>query len=195
MKRIDLIPQEAKRITLGVWIRGQIRSGISKLLAVVIILLAILTLWQMSAHWRYKLAIATQKKKINKLQIQLNNDQSLYTQIEKEKEAIEKKKKYIEQRIVLLEEAQEAKIAWSTALVRLSRLVPQRVWVNKISLNKDVITIEGTTFDHALISRFMSRLDESKYFENTSFNYTQQARLVDQPVVNFEVTTHLLRGL
>ena len=76
-------------------------------------------------------------------------------------------------------------------MAHLSELVPQDLWINKVALNKDLITITGTTFDNAIVSRFMARLDESDYFKDTSFNYTQKAKLTDKPAIDFEVTTHI----
>ncbi len=192
MKRINLIPHEARKVDVKAWIKACFSKGrSSKIIAATLIFFVLLFIWHGTAIFRYRLNITAQKKKIKKLQVQLKEENIACRQIQEQREKLQLQKKHIEQRLFFLQEAEKERIEWSAVLAHLSNLVPQAMWVNEASFNKDIITISGATLDNALVSKFMARLDESEYFQGTSFNYTQKAKLTDRPVINFEVTTHL----
>jgi len=193
MKRINLIPPEAKKITPKRWLKAYLlKSRTSRLVAVVVIVFIFVNIWQATSLLRYRFAINQGKKNIVKLQAKLTQSQNAYAQIKSQKQEIDKKSRRIEEKFKILQQTQGERIAWAKVLAHLSELVPQDLWIDKVTLNKDLVTLVGTTFDNAIVSRFMARLDESKYFQDTSFNYTQKAKLTDKPVINFEVTTHIV---
>lgn len=193
MKRINLIPPEAKKITPKRWLKAYLlKSRTSRLVAVVVIVFIFVNIWQATSLLRYRFAINQGKKNIVKLQAKLTQSQNAYAQIKSQKQEIDKKSRRIEEKFKILQQTQGERIAWAKVLAHLSELVPQDLWIDKVTLNKDLVTLVGTTFDNAIVSRFMARLDESKYFQDTSFNYTQKAKLTDKPVINFEVTTDIV---
>jgi len=193
MKRINLIPAEAKKITPQKWLKAHIfKSRTSRLLAIAAVVFVFLTFWQATAILRYNFAITQGKKNIAKLQAKLVQSQNIFAEINSQRQEAEKESRRIEEKFKLLQQAQGERLAFAKVLARLSELVPQDLWINKVSLNKELVTLDGTTFDNAIVSRFMARLDESDYFKETSFNYTQKAKLTDKPVINFEVTTHIV---
>lgn len=193
MKRINLIPEEAKKITPKKWLKICLfKSRTSRLISLAVIFFIFINLWQATSLLRYKFAITQGKKNINRLQVKLIRDQNTYTGIKTQKEGIERKIKRIEEKFKILQQAKGERLVWAKVLAHLSELIPQDLWINKVKLNKEQITLLGTTFDNAIVSRFMARLDESDYFKETSFNYTQKAKLTDKPVINFEVTTHIV---
>lgn len=193
MKRINLIPPEAKKITPKRWLKVYLlKSRTSRLVALIVIVFIAVNIWQATSLLRYRFAINQGKKNIIKLQAKLTQSQNIYAQIKSQKQEIEKETKRIEEKFKILQQAHGERIAWAKVLAYLSELAPQDLWVDKVTLNKDLITLAGTTFDNAIVSRFMARLDESAYFKDTSFNYTQKAKLTDKPVINFEVTTHIV---
>jgi Tfp pilus assembly protein PilN len=193
VKRINLIPPEAKKITPKRWLKAYLlKSRTSRLLAVAVIVFIFVNLWQATSLLRYKFSVSQSKKNINKLQLKLTQSQNAYAQIKSKRQEIDKEIKRIEEKFKILQQAQGERIAWAKVLAHLSELVPQDLWIDKVALNKDLVTLTGTTFDNAIVSRFMARLDESDYFKDTSFNYTQKAKLTDKPVINFEITTHIV---
>jgi Tfp pilus assembly protein PilN len=159
---------------------------------VAVIVFIFVNLWQATSLLRYKFSVSQSKKNINKLQLKLTQSQNAYAQIKSKRQEIDKEIKRIEEKFKILQQAQGERIAWAKVLAHLSELVPQDLWIDKVALNKDLVTLTGTTFDNAIVSRFMARLDESDYFKDTSFNYTQKAKLTDKPVINFEITTHIV---
>ncbi len=193
MKRINLIPPEAKKVTPKRWLKVYIfKSRASRLAALTVIFFVFLNLWQATSLFRYRFAINQDKKNIVKLQAKLTQSQNAYAQIKSQRQEIDRETKRIEEKFKILQQARGERIAWAKVLAHLSELVPQDLWIDKVTLNKDLVTLAGTTFDNAIVSRFMARLDESDYFKETSFNYTQKAKLTDKPVINFEVTTHIV---
>jgi Tfp pilus assembly protein PilN len=193
VKRINLIPPEAKKITPKRWLKAYLlKSRTSRLLAVAVIVFIFINLWQATSLLRYKFAVRQSKKNIAKLQLKLTQSQNAYAQIKSQRQEIDKETRRIEEKFKILQQAQGERIAWAKVLAHLSELVPQDLWIDKVTLNKDLVTLAGTTFDNVIVSRFMARLDESDYFKDTSFNYTQKAKLTDKPVINFEITTHIV---
>ena len=193
MKRINLIPPEAKKIRPNKWLKVYIfKTRTSQFTALTVVLFVFLNLWQATSLLRYKFAVGQGKKNITKLQLKLVQSQDAYAKIKNQKQEIGRETKRIEEKFKILQQAQGERLAWAKVLAHLSELVPHDLWIDKVILNKDLITLVGTTFDNAIVSRFMARLDESKYFQETSFNYTEKAKLTDKPVINFEVTTHIV---
>jgi len=192
VRRINLIPPEAKKITPRRWLKAYIfKTRASRLMVLTLMLFIFLNLWQATSLLRYKFAVRQGKKSIGKLQVKLTQSQNVYAQIKIQKQEIDKETRRIEEKFKILQQAQGERITWAKVLAHLSELVPQDLWIGKVTLNKDLVTLAGTTFDNAIVSRFMASLDESDYFKETSFNYTQKAKLTDKPVINFEVTTHI----
>lgn len=192
MKRINLMPLEAKRITPKKWLKAHLfKSRAMRLIALGAIVFIFINLWQATSLLRYKFAIIQNKKNIANLQEKLTQSQDIHIQIKNQKQAIDKEIGRIEEKFKILQQARQELFAWAEVLAQVSRLVPEDLWINKIRLNRELITLSGTTFDNAIVSNFMAKIDESDYFEETSFNYTQKSKLEDRPIVNFEVTTHI----
>ncbi len=53
----------------------------------------------------------------------------------------------------------------SRSLVSLSRIMVEDIWLNKISLQGETMSLSGVMLDVGLISPMMSRLEESNYFK------------------------------
>ena len=193
MRRINLIPEEAKKITPRKWLKTRLlKSRTLRIISLVVIALILINLWQSTSLLRHRFAIASGKKKINELRTKVLRSRNVYDQTRQQKEGTEKEIKRIEEKFRLLQRVRAERTAWAVVLAHLSELVPENLWINKTTLNKKLISIIGTTFDNEVVSRFMELLDESDYFENTSFNYTQKKKLTDKAVINFEVTTNVV---
>ena len=185
MKRVNLIPSE--KHALSFFAEKQRKKMILGLLLFV----GICFLWQTTMIVRYQGHIVRKKRALKELQATLTKATSSFETMQAKQALLEKERKTIEQRLALLKESKRENIPWSKVLLQLGELVPKEMGLRKISLNKDVITIEGTTVDNAVISDFMIKLDDNKYFQNTTFRYTQKAK---EEGVEFEVATHLTPG-
>jgi len=193
MKRIDLIPQEAKKITPKKWLRTYfLKSRTLRITVIALTLLIFINIWQVTSILRYRIAITSGKKNILKLKAKVNESQSALAELKGERESVEREIKRIEGKLEALIQTHRERYVWAEVLKRLSKLVPRDLWINKLRLNKELVTIAGTTFSNALVSDFMTRLDESDYFRETSFNYTEKTKLTGRSVIDFEVTTHVV---
>ena len=186
MKRVNLIPREKNRI--GFFAEQQRK----KMLLGLLLFAGICFLWQTTMIVRYQQHIVRKKRAVKELQAALTKATSLHEDIQAKKTLSEKEKKTIAQRLALLKESKKENIPWSKILLQLGELVPPEMWLKKITLSKDAITIEGTTLDNAIMSDFMIKLDEDKYFQNTTFRYTQKAK---EQGVEFEIATYLTPGM
>lgn len=193
MKRINLLPPEAKKITPKKWLKAYLlKSRTWRLVALAVVFFVFLNLWQVTSLLRYKFSASLGKKNIVKLQAKATQSQNIYSQIKNQKQEVDKEAKRLEEKFKVLQEAQTERPVWAKVLAHLSELIPENLWINKVKLDKEAVTLVGTTFDNAIVSQFMAKLDASEYFTQTSFTYTQKAKLSDQPVMNFEVTTHIV---
>jgi len=194
MKRINLISPETRRLGLSLWLKAEFSKSRSSLLAVsVFILILILSLWQGTALLRCRLAIESQKTAIENNKKQLEAAVAQQREITRKRAALAKRKKHVEERLSLLREAGSRGVEWSEVLAHLSGLLPDALWIDRISLEEPAITIAGTAANNTIVSDFMTRIDDSKYFKDTAFNYTRKAEFDKKPVVDFEITTLLTK--
>lgn len=193
MKRTNLIPEEARKVTFKKRLQIRIlKSPVSRTVAAIVALFIFMNFWQGTAIFRHRLAVRQGKNNILRLQLKLAETQNTYAQLNVQKQLIDTEAKQIESRLLTLQQIQTGRLIWAKVLVNLSQLLPPELWVNRVTLNKELITIAGTTVDNVVVSKFMARLDESEFFRDTGFNYTQKAELTDKAVINFEITTHVV---
>ena len=195
IKRINLIPAEARILSFqGVLKKYFLKSRFHSIAGTVIFLLVFIYLFQVVSSVRYSVRIALQKKNIKKLESELSLTKEKQKALRKEKDVVDEENKGIQKRIAFLEGAKGEATKWSQVLLRLSKLTPADLWISKVYLGKDMITVDGTTINNAKVSAFMADLDTSGFFKDTSFNFTQKKEKKDSPtVITFEVTTHLNR--
>lgn len=199
MKRINLIPPEARRLSAPGWIGKYLfRSPMLRLAIFSILILFSIFIYQASISVRYRIKISLQKRSLKTLEAELARSQDEQRQIRGKIDAIEQESKNLEKKTSFLEKAKQEAVKWSEVLLCLSKFIPPDLWLGKICLNKQMITINGTTLNNSRISDFMVRLDESGYFKATSFNFTQKKRDSDErlkefPVIDFEITTQLAK--
>lgn len=193
MKRINLIPEEAKRVTAAKWVKSFfLKSRLSRLSVLAAAVFVIFNIYQTGSLLRYKVVISLGKKQVNQMLEKLSAAQDDSAKIKIQAEQVARQEKYTQDKLDVLLAARTERIAWAGTLERISRLLPENLWVNKVIMNKQLITIAGTTFDNEVVGKFMSGLDESGYFRQTSFNYTKKSDMAGQAVIDFEVTTHLV---
>lgn len=193
MKRINLIPDEAKKSALGRRLKDFVfKSAFSRVAASVVIFFMLIVFWRAGLIIRYKVLIAGGKNSIKALQAKLVDAQAEYADLRRQRQGVEKETGSIAGKLNMLKAIRAQDIAWASILERLSRLLPDNLWVNKVVLNNDSVTIVGATFDNSIVSKFMSGLDDSGYFKDTGFTYTKKTEMGDRPVIDFEVNTHLV---
>jgi len=192
MQHINLIPPEARKISIASRLRRYLfKSALFRIIISVFVFLSSISIYEVYAIAKYKGKISLQKNKIKQLESQLEDCRHLQETILKEKEKLLGENKYFQRRISFLEEEKKKAIKSSEILSVLSKSFPSDLWLNKISLKKDLVTLNGQTFDNSKISDFMERLERTGYFGTVSFNFIQKSK--DKSIIDFEVTTHFAR--
>lgn len=187
MKRINLIPldiQKQKRASIK-------RKGIVLAGGLSVLVLAGYLYGQYLTVGKLRTAVAQKEEKIEDLQKVLEDKKNIYELAQKEIEALDLERKVFLKRIELLDSKSSKGKAVSNALVSISELIPEDIWLKRIVLNDDTISIQGETLDNTIVSQFMKELDKHEIFEKTDFNYIQKVEEELRTYVDFEITAHI----
>jgi len=136
-------------------------------------------------------AVSKNKVKARDLEVELANKRIEFEENSKALENIELEKKIVLQRIELLDSKSSRGKAVSSVLVSVSELIPEEIWLKKIILNDDEISIKGETLDNTIVSKFMRDLDTHKIFEKTDFKYIQKVETELRTFIDFEITSRI----
>ncbi len=184
MKRINLISSAS-------W-KGQRfwKTRLTIIVALFIFSFIARSFWQVSAVSRYKEKVSKGEKVFAEMQSRAVALENEIEQIQKERNEKNKDTICLQNRLFFLKQVKENGVKWAPILTELGKIIPQQVWMKKISLTDMLITLKGSGFNNNAISEFMVALEDNSYFQNTSFNYTQKAK-GDSKIINFELTTSL----
>ena len=190
MRRINLITRSVskKQAEWRTLPKNRIWFGVISVFVIMGLVFLGQSLWIMSLRIR----IPRQQKAIQNDEANLIEQQSAVTKAEEQRKRIRENSKRLEGKLRVIRMSRSRQIDFSEVLKTLSEYVPSDLWIDKVTLDQNQITIIGTTLDNIKVSQFMERLDTSEAFERTGFNYTEKIDLDGRPLINFEVTTHIL---
>ena len=190
MRRINLITRSVskKQAEWRTLPKNRIWFGVISVFVIMGLVFLGQSLWIMSLRIR----IPRQQKSIQNDEVNLIEQQSAVTKAEEQRKRIRENSKRLEGKLRVIRMSRSRQIDFSEVLKTLSEYVPSDLWIDKVMLDQNQITITGTTLDNIKVSQFMERLDTSVTFERTGFNYTEKTDLDGRPLINFEVTTHIL---
>lgn len=190
MRRINLITRSVskKQAEWRTLPKNRIWFGVISVFVIMGLVFLGQSLWIMSLRIR----IPRQQKAIQNDEANLIEQQSAVTKAEEQRKRIRENSKRLEGKLRVIRMSRSRQIDFSEVLKTLSEYVPSDLWIDKMTLDQNQITIIGTTLDNIKVSQFMERLDTSETFERTGFNYTEKTDLDGRPLINFEVTTHIL---
>ena len=185
MKRINLLPTERKAANT-VHENKYLRLTV----ALFVLFIAVLA-WQMTVILRYNYQISTQKENIKTLLKESKKNQAVYGELSKQKTSMTQRKEQIFQRVSLLQEARRRSYDSTDVLLHFSDVVPDAVWLKELVLQETTLMISGTTLNNQDVTEFMMRLDQSKDFRQTAFNYMQKAKSDDRELVDFQLKSQI----
>lgn len=194
MKRFNLIPKQGKR-GHPVFFSGIISKKwkFNRIAALILILAASVTLPNFISKRRGDNVVKT-RKQIEEMKGEVSRLQGRRLQLTKDYDLLMKKKLVADQRLQYLKEAKLDKPGeLSQALVYLPTLIPQEIWINKLTISRDGVVINGSTLDNQAVSRFMDSLNKSDRFKGSSFNFTQKNEAGTSTLYNFEIATNLIK--
>ena len=190
MKRMNLLPEEVRKLTSMEWFQKVCLSNrIFQICVLGIFFLVVVSVIQTSAVNRNKKQLSVLKNEFRQTEKELDENKKVYEFLVEKQKNEKQKQKILVRRLDILETALEERANWTAALAELSEVVPGNLWFKKISLRSDQLILQGTALNNAIITSFMKSLDNSKVFKDTSFNYTRRGEKKASELINFEVTT------
>ena len=195
MKRINLIPPEARKLSGFKRLKKFIVESYIAAFSLFLLFLFISGyIYNISLSISYRRKILSKEEKINKLEKEIVNRTRLREQRKHEAEKIAEENKYLQRRLTFLIEAKKKTVKWPEVLFVINKTTLPDMWLTKISLNREEITIKGTTTSNLKVSDFMNNLEKSGYFKSTTFTFTQKDETkTGKRVIDFEVITQLNR--
>ena len=139
-------------------------------------------------------AILKTKQQTEAMKTEINRLQARRLQSSKDYDSLMKKKLAADERLQYLKDSRTGKPGeLSQALVFLPTLIPDEIWINKLTINRDGVVINGSTLNNQAVSKFMDNLNRSKDFKGSSFHFTQKSEIGDATLYNFEIVSSLTK--
>jgi type IV pilus assembly protein PilN len=91
----------------------------------------------------------------------------------KQVEEFRKTKGEIEQKLGVIQSLHEARSGPVHMLDELATHTPDRIWINKVTIQSGRLTLEGMSLDNELVALFLTALEASPYFKNVELVETQ----------------------
>jgi len=176
MIRINLLPKQEIKEARG---RGEFFIGLLALLAVLGVILA--------THY-------SQKNKINSVQDQIKVTEKKIASlkdVEKKVDEFKAKNKELERRIKVIVELEKKRSGPLFVMESLSKSIPEKAWINKISSKGSNATISGIAWNEFTVADFMQALQNSNYFKNVNLKVIKKTTVNKLPLRSFEITSRL----
>lgn len=157
-----------------------------------IVAVGALFFWQDQQVKQTEQEIAEKKTELKNIERSKEDIAAEFEQILSEREKVKDERQLLSRKISLLHQSRQKSASWSTALIQISELMPTEMWLKKVYLTDEGVTVGGASLDNGVISKFMSKLDASPLFKDTDFKYIQKIDIEDVPYIEFEVTTDVV---
>jgi Tfp pilus assembly protein PilN len=193
MQRINLIPPEFAIGEKALIETGLRRRGI---------LIGILLITILAVHYGMnRVALINLNLQTSALERRLTEATALSEAVTKSKEAIGVQSENLEKRMnslmgrqMLLEKLESKQFRWSEALAGFHQSIPDKIWVDELTLDEHISQVSGGTFSNEFVGAFIDGLNRSTYFTNATFVKTEAATINNQAVINYELTFELIKG-
>ncbi len=182
-KQINLLPREAAKRS-----PREKKPGLNIFVFLLIFgcgALVYFTSRQMLQMGSLKLRADDAKKQMFQAKLKLGELQSVLLDIEKERSVSFKQEEILKKRSESLQATIAKEKKTSQLLAYVAALVPDDLWITKLSIEDAEVQISGTTYDPELITQFMNELNGSKHFKNSRFTSSEKQMLEAQAVQNF----------
>ena len=178
MIRINLLPIRAEKRKENV--RKHVLLVAAYLLAVAIVI-AGLHMSILSRISDQQERIADQNKQIAELEVKI-----------KEVEGYNKKLKDLTEKVNLIAGLEQKQRGPARVFLELARICPEKLWIEKMSDQNGLISLEGYAIDQQTIALFMTNLETSELFEKVRLKQTQKQEKGGTPLQNFSLETRVV---
>ncbi len=114
------------------------------------------------ANW-YLLSTARSERQAHEGELRRERDR-LQVFIDKVKE-LETKRDTLKHRISIIEELKKNQHGPVRIMDEVSRALPDLIWLNRMSVSGNVVTLNGTAMDENAVANYISNLDASPFFQ------------------------------
>ena len=150
----------------------------------VLALAVLLEVWMMLA---FKGMAESENRRLKAAREDLSRRQSSQLHLAEEEKQLLEEKSMLENRLSLLRKTGSGHRTFSSVLTKLASVMPQDIWITKLSYAENILTLVGATSRNESIVIFLEKLKEPKEFGGVTFDYTQ--RDPHSPVYSFQVMT------
>ena len=194
MKRFNLIPKQGRRGQPAAASGLSFKKLKSNWVVIVIVALVLIVALPNLISKRREGDLLKTKQQIEAMKQERNRLLTRRQQTAKDYDLLMKKKLAADDRLQYLKEAKMDKPGeLSQSLVYLPTLIPEEIWINKLTVNRDGAVINGSTLNNQAVSKFMDNLNRSNRFKGSSFNFTQKNEVGESTLFNFEIATNLAK--
>jgi len=188
-KRIDLIPREKKK---GLALIGEC-LGDKFVMSIVLVLAVVspLIVFQMSQATSYKQELDSVEREVKLVQNQLSSSQSQQLGLGQEEAQLLEKKIILGERLTFLRGAIRRPENFSDVFAEVANLLPEEIWITKLSYLKDKINITGSTSNIQVIMGLIETLKKSDNFIDVTFTYTQKDTAERSDLYSFEIIAYM----
>ncbi len=177
MIEINLLPlREARR-------KETVRFQVSVFILTVILALAIVFFLKWNADQRER-QLDGQIKSVQAEIARLNKIVGEINKIKKEKELLER-------RLKVIEGLERGRLGAAKLFDELSRRVPEKLWLEKVSKKGSTLHLEGIALDDETIADFMTTLEASPLISRVELELAQRHRVGEVPLKKFVLKCNL----
>jgi len=121
-------------------------------------------------------------RKVNRL---LNELQSQVGKVEEFKAA----KQELETKLSVIDKLEAGRLWVPRMMDNLGASMPEKMWVEKMVMRGNSLSLEGFAIDHETIARFMQNLEASPYFSGVELVLTEKKEVSGVGMKSFSITT------
>ena len=174
-------PEKKKPVSIGKHIQAR-----PKLAGVLILVMGVMLVApQLAMTYYYKAEVITWTKRVKEARAEIKRRQASQLELAEEEKVYLEKNASLEEKLGMFRLSGREKRQFSSTLTRLASLLPDEVWVTKLSfIEKKLVLVASTAKNDAMI-RFLDDLRKPDDFSDVVFNYTK--RDPRSSVFSFEV--------
>ncbi len=174
MIRINLIPVKAAKK------QEMLRSQ----LAVFILALVVVSLACSGLYVSLTFKVKDERALVAQKEAEINSLKKVIGEVSQFK----KRQEELRGKLEILNKLSEGKTGPVHLLDELSRVIPDKMWINSFKESKGGIVLSGISLTEETVAQFMRDLEQSPYYSDVELKVVEQSRSKDSTTQKFEIT-------
>ncbi len=188
-KQIDLIPREKKKGWALVKDHSQNRTV--KFAMSLLVGALILMIFQVGKVASSRWEMSAANKEVRLVQNQLSSLQSQQLKLAQEEAQLLERKIELSDRLSFLKGSTRQPESFSEVFAEVANLLPEEIWITKLSYLEDKINIAGSTSNIQVVMSLIETLKKSDDFIDVTFTYTQRDVGKNTDLYSFEIIAYM----